>query len=51
AAGEGNAGLLQDAQKAELFPSEAAQSRPLKMVLLKHRLGHRLYAHCVGTSN
>ena len=50
-AGEGNAGLLQDAQKAELFPSEAAQSRPLKMVLLKHRLGHRLYAHCVGTSN
>lgn len=51
AAGEGNAGLLQDAQKAELFPTEAAQSRPLKMVLLKHRLGHRLYAHCVGTSN
>ena len=43
AAGEGNAGLLQDAQKAELFPSEAAQSRPLKMVLLKHRLGHRLH--------
>ncbi len=51
AAGEGNAALLQDAQKAELFPGEAAQSRPLKMVLLKHRLGHRLYAHCVGTSN
>ncbi|NQY83906.1 MAG: FAD-dependent oxidoreductase [Alcanivorax sp.] len=49
AAGEGNAGLLQDAQKAELFPSEAAQSRPLKME--QHRLGHRLYAHCVGTSN
>jgi len=51
AAGEGNAGLLEDAHKASLFPREEAQSRPLKMVLVKHRLGHRLYAHCVGTSN
>ncbi|MBM7332985.1 MAG: FAD-dependent oxidoreductase [Alcanivorax sp.] len=51
AAGEGNAGLLADAQKARLFPRESAQSRPLKMVLVKHRLGHRLYAHCIGASN
>ncbi|MFP1677754.1 FAD-dependent oxidoreductase [Alloalcanivorax sp. C16-2] len=51
AAGEGNAALLADAQKSRLFPREAAQSRPLKMVLVKHRLGHRLYAHCVGASN
>lgn len=51
AAGEGNAGLLADARKARLFPDERAQSRPLKMVLVKHRLGHRLYAHCIGTSN
>ena len=51
AAGEGNATLLADAQKASLFPRESAQRRPLKMVLVKHRLGHRLYAHCIGASN
>lgn len=51
AAGEGNAELLAAAHKAHLFPKESSQSRPLKMVLVKHPLGHRLYAHCVGTSN
>ncbi|WP_101674724.1 FAD-dependent oxidoreductase [Alloalcanivorax mobilis] len=51
AAGAGNADLLERAHKAHLFKAESSQSRPLKMMLVKHSLGHRLYAHCVGTSN
>lgn len=51
AAGEGNTGLLAAAHKEHLFCHETSQNRPLKMVLVKHGLGHRLYAHCVGTSN
>lgn len=51
AAGDGNAELLAQAHKSHLFAHEKSQNRPLKMVLLKHRLGHRLYAHCVGTGS
>jgi glycerol-3-phosphate dehydrogenase len=41
AAGNGNPALLDGAHRAHL----------LEMVLVKHDQGHRLYAHCVGTSN
>ncbi len=51
AAGNGNAALLAEAQRAQLLPGEASQQRPLRMVLLKHSLGHRLYAHCIGTGS
>ncbi len=51
AAGNGNPALLDDAHQAHLLEQENSQLRPLKMVLVKHDLGHRLYAHCVGTSN
>jgi len=51
AAGNGNPALLEGAHQAHLLEQEQSQLRPLKMVLVKHDLGHRLYAHCVGTSN
>ncbi len=51
AAGEGNAALLDDAHARRLFTQDESQSRPLKMVLVRHRLGHSLYAHCVGASS
>ncbi len=51
AAGNGNPALLAQAHKAHLLEEEHSQLRPLKMLLVKHDLGHRLYAHCVGTSN
>ncbi len=51
AAGNGNPELLEQAHKAHLLEEEYSQLRPLKMLLVKHDLGHRLYAHCVGTSN
>lgn len=51
AAGNGNPALLEQAHKAHLLEDENSQLRPLKMLLVKHDLGHRLYAHCVGTSN
>ena len=51
AAGNGNPALLEQAHNAELLEEEHSQLRPLKMLLVKHDLGHRLYAHCVGTSN
>ena len=51
AAGNGNPALLDGAHQAHLLEQEHSQLRPLKMVLVKHDLGHRLYAHCVGTSN
>lgn len=50
-AGNGNPALLDGAHQAHLLPDEHSQLRPLKMLLVKHDLGHRLYAHCVGTSN
>lgn len=51
AAGNGNGPLLNQAHQAHLLEAAGEQQRPLKMVLAKHNLGHRLYAHCVGTSN
>lgn len=51
AAGAGNADLLQAAQAHQLACPVQTQLRPLHMVLVRHRLGLRLYAHCVGTSN
>ncbi|KGD65203.1 FAD-binding oxidoreductase [Alcanivorax nanhaiticus] len=51
AAGNGNPALLEAAHRAHLLEDEHSQLRPLKMLLVKHDLGHRLYAHCVGTSN
>tara|TARA_Y100001934_G_scaffold246371_1_gene305329 strand:+ start:781 stop:1998 length:1218 start_codon:yes stop_codon:yes gene_type:complete len=50
-AGNGNPALLDGAHQAHLLTDEHSQLRPLKMLLVKHDLGHRLYAHCVGTSN
>lgn len=51
AAGNGNPALLEAAHREHLLEDEHSQLRPLKMLLVKHDLGHRLYAHCVGTSN
>ena len=51
AAGLGNAALLSQAHQHDLALDIREQSRPLHMVMVRHRLGHRLYAHCVGTSN
>lgn len=48
AAGAGNEQLLGDAHRQGLADQVAMQRRPLKMMLLRHRLPHRLYAHCVG---
>lgn len=45
-AGAGNANLLKKAGKE----SPQMQLRPLHMVAIKHRLPHRLFAHCIGTS-
>ena len=51
AAGLGNAALLSQAHQHDLALDIHDQARPLHMVMVRHRLGHRLYAHCVGTSN
>lgn len=51
AAGAGNEALLREAHRHHLAESVQAQTRPLRMALVRHRLGHRLYAHCIGASN
>lgn len=51
AAGMGNRALLQQAHQHDLALDIHEQARPLHMVMVRHTLGHRLYAHCVGTSN
>jgi glycerol-3-phosphate dehydrogenase len=51
AAGAGNDALLKQAHAHHLATDTASQARPLKMALVRHRLGHRLYAHCIGASN
>lgn len=48
AAGAGNEALLNAAHQQGLAEDVAMQRRPLKMMLLRHRLPHRLYAHCIG---
>lgn len=48
AAGAGNETLLNAAHHQGLAEDLAMQRRPLKMMLLRHRLAHRLYAHCIG---
>lgn len=50
AAGEGNQGLQDQLNAATATPDTfpAMQTRPLHQVLVKHTLGHRLFAHCVG---
>lgn len=51
AAGQGNQRLLEAAHQHDLALDVNAQVRPLHMLLVEHRLGHQLYAHCVGASN
>ncbi len=51
AAGNGNAALLAEAGEHDLATDIRAQARPLQMVLVQHRMPHRLYAHCIGASN
>lgn len=51
AAGAGNEALLEEARAHHLAEDICTQRRPLKMALLRHRLPHRLYAHCIGASN
>ncbi len=51
AAGAGNAALLQAAHQHQLASAVHSQSRPLHMLMVRHRLGHALYAHCIGASN
>lgn len=51
AAGAGNEALLHQARAHHLAEDIGAQRRPLKMALVRHRLPHRLYAHCIGASN
>ena len=48
AAGEGNGDLLKAAHRQGLAGDMELQRRPLKMMLLRHRLPYRLYAHCIG---
>lgn len=48
AAGTGNEALLESAHRQGLADGLAMQRRPLKMMLVRHRLPHPLYAHCVG---
>lgn len=51
AAGAGNEALLASAHSHAVAASVHAQRRPLQMLLVRHRLGHRFYAHCIGASN
>lgn len=51
AAGAGNRPLLDAAHEHGLCTDVAMQLRPLHMLMVRHRLGHRLYAHCIGASN
>lgn len=51
AAGSGNTELLAQAHQHNLALDVHSQERPLHMALVRHRLGHKLYAHCVGASN
>lgn len=51
AAGAGNEPLLAEAHRHDLARAVQMQRRPLKMMLVRHRLPHRLYAHCLGQSN
>lgn len=51
AAGNGNAALLNEAHAQHLATDIEAQSRPLHMPMVRHRMPHRLYAHCIGASN
>lgn len=51
AAGAGNQPILQAAYEHDLCHGCETQLRPLHMLLVKHRFGHRLYAHCIGASN
>jgi glycerol-3-phosphate dehydrogenase len=51
AAGAGNEALLKAAGEHQLAADIRSQRRPLHMALVRHTLGHRLYAHCVGASN
>lgn len=51
AAGAGNEGLLEQAHDQGLTRATGMQRRPLKMMLVRHRLPHRLYAHCIGQSS
>jgi len=50
-AGAGNAALLDAAHQHQLASNVHAQIRPLHMLMVRHRLGHALYAHCIGASN
>ena len=51
AAGAGNEALLKAAGEHRLAADIRSQRRPLHMALVRHQLGHRLYAHCIGASN
>ena len=51
AAGAGNEALLKAAGEHALAADIQSQRRPLHMALVRHRLGHKLYAHCIGASN
>ena len=50
AAGAGNEKLLAGRQ-GDKPAALATQRRPLHMAMVRHRLPHRLYAHCIGASN
>lgn len=51
AAGAGNEQLLAEAHHHGLTGATQMQRRPLKMMLVRHRLPHWLYAHCLGQSS
>jgi glycerol-3-phosphate dehydrogenase len=51
AAGAGNDELLAEAHRHDLAGQARMQRRPLKMMLIRHNLPHRLYAHCLGQSS
>ncbi|HEY9134714.1 MAG TPA: FAD-dependent oxidoreductase [Pseudomonadales bacterium] len=47
AAGQGNQTLLEQAG----LNTPAMQIRPLHQVFVKHKLPHKIYAHCIGTGS
>lgn len=51
AAGAGTDALLKSAHQHGVAKNINVQLRPLHMLMVQHKLGHRLYAHCIGTSN
>lgn len=49
-AGLGNEALIEQVRQ-EMELQQKTQNRPLQMAIVKHKLPHHFYGHCIGTSN